>query len=185
MFPSRLSSLSILTILLPFVHAGPTFVTPPYDNITDFQTLASRQAATPLQHLFPVGQSLGAGSWWTTARGLNGARELSDATLRPQNRMADHPHTYTNAPDGSRAMRVTYKKGSYSFKGPKPGGVSFYALGPAGVDMATAKELTFGYSVYVDQSFDFVKGGKLPGPGMSCSSLHPFSPSNWTFSWRR
>jgi len=166
MFSSHRSSFVIIALLLAFAKAAPSaFNDLSKNNATDFQTLSSRQSATPFQYLFPRGQPLGAGSWWTTAQGLGGARALSDGTLRPQNRLEGHPHTYENAPDGSRAIRIRYKEGSYSFNGPQAGGFSFFALGPSDVDMTTAHEITFGYSVYVDQSFDFVRGGKLPGPG--------------------
>jgi len=38
-----------------------------------------------------------------------------------------------------------------------------YAPGPSSVDLTTAKEATFGYSVYFPVGFAFQKGGKMPG----------------------
>jgi hypothetical protein len=73
------------------------------------------------------------------------------------------PHTYTAAPDGKKAMKAHYPKGSYTFGFDPQGGFSFYAPGPADVDLTTAKEATFGYSVFFPEGFDFNLGGKLPG----------------------
>jgi len=60
-------------------------------------------------------------------------------------------------------MKITYPEGSYNFQHEPLGGVSWYAPGPANVDLTTAKEVTFGYSVYFEDGFDFNIGGKLPG----------------------
>jgi len=60
-------------------------------------------------------------------------------------------------------MRAHYPKGSYTFGNDPQGGFSFYAPGPDDVDLTTAKEATFGYSVYFPKGFAFQKGGKLPG----------------------
>lgn len=72
-------------------------------------------------------------------------------------------HSYTNAPDGKPAMRAFYPKGSYTFGFKPQGGFSFYAPGPANVDLSNAKEATFGYAVYFPAGFGFQLGGKLPG----------------------
>jgi hypothetical protein len=72
-------------------------------------------------------------------------------------------HTYTNAPDGKKAMKAHYPKGSYTFGNQPQGGFSFYAPGPSNVDLKTAKEATFGYSIFFPEGFDFNLGGKLPG----------------------
>lgn len=60
-------------------------------------------------------------------------------------------------------MQAHYPKGSYTFGHQPQGGISFYAPGPSDVDLTTAKEATFGYSVMFDEGFDWNKGGKLPG----------------------
>jgi Polysaccharide lyase 14 len=59
--------------------------------------------------------------------------------------------------------------GAYDYKGSN-GGVSFYAQ-PA--DLSDAKEVTFSYSLYFSQGFDFNKGGKLPGMCALCSCCFP------------
>jgi hypothetical protein len=72
-------------------------------------------------------------------------------------------YAYGNAPDGRRAMKAFFPQGSYTFTHQPQGGFSFYAPGPADVDLTAAKEATFGYSVYFPNGFAFNKGGKLPG----------------------
>jgi hypothetical protein len=54
---------------------------------------------------------------------------------------------------------VLYPAGSYSPQGSIRGGFQFYAQ-PAPFPNT---QITFNYSVFFPQSFDFVKGGKLPG----------------------
>jgi hypothetical protein len=100
---------------------------------------------------------------WTVASSDANALPLSDSTLRPEKVMRSVPHSYTKAPDGKAAMRATYPRGSYTFGHSPQGGFSFYAPGPAAVDLTRAKEATFGYSVYMPAGFDPVLGGKLPG----------------------
>ena len=55
--------------------------------------------------------------------------------------------------------------GAYDYKGPQ-GGLSFYAQP---IDLSDAKEVTFSYSLYFSNAFDFNLGGKLPG---MCESYH-------------
>jgi hypothetical protein len=64
-------------------------------------------------------------------------------------------------------MLAIFPKGCHSHSQTK-GGFSFYAPGPQGVDLTTAKEVTFGFSVMFEHGFQFNKGGKLPG---LCESL--------------
>lgn len=60
-------------------------------------------------------------------------------------------------------MQAHYPEGSYTFTHSPEGGLSFYAPGPDEVDLTTAKEATFGYSVMFEEGFEWQKGGKLPG----------------------
>ncbi|KAF8193712.1 polysaccharide lyase family 14 protein, partial [Pholiota molesta] len=118
------------------------------------------RAAPSEQALFPLSRGV---SSWTTLPGAKGALPLSDDTLRP-NHVAEGPkHSYVKAPDGRMALRAQYPKGSYRPGADPRGGISFYAPGPESVDLTTAKEATFGYSVMFPDGFEFVKGGKLPG----------------------
>ncbi|KAJ7054073.1 polysaccharide lyase family 14 protein [Mycena amicta] len=81
----------------------------------------------------------------------------------PPSSSAHSVHTYMSAPDGKEAMRAIYPEGSWTYNHSPQGGISFYAPGPNSLDMTTAKELTFGYSVFFEHGFEFNKGGKLPG----------------------
>lgn len=126
---------------------------------------AASPSATPaisvkgvLAKLFPIVSSQS----WTTFPST-AALALSDATLRPFKILQAVAHTYTSAPDGTPAMKAHYPQGSYTFGHNPQGGFSFYAPGPSDVDLTTAKEATFGYSVFFPEGFDFQKGGKLPG----------------------
>jgi len=64
---------------------------------------------------------------------------------------------------GKKAIKAHYPKGSFNPSHEPRGGLSFYAPGPSSVDLTTAKEATFGYSVYFPAGFQFNMGGKLPG----------------------
>ena len=59
-------------------------------------------------------------------------------------------------------MLATFPKGSCSLSNTN-GGFSFYSPGPENVNLTTAKEVTFGYSVMFEEGFQFNMGGKLPG----------------------
>jgi len=65
------------------------------------------------------------------------------------------------APDGSDSLIADYPAGIVDLTG---SGYSFYTEGAANdVDIEGASEITFTYSVYFPEGYDFVKGGKLPG----------------------
>jgi hypothetical protein len=113
-----------------------------------------------LSALFPVP---GFSESWSTAPQAPNPMPLSDSTFRPSRLMRGLPHDYVNAPDGKQAMKAHYPQGSYTFGHQPQGGLSFYAPGPSSVDLTSAKEVTFGYSVFFEEGFAFNKGGKLPG----------------------
>ncbi|KAI0685157.1 hypothetical protein BC835DRAFT_1290930 [Cytidiella melzeri] len=117
-------------------------------------------AASISSPLFPVSPQL---QYWTTSTSISGALPLSDATFRPHNEITALPHPYVDAPDGELSMQAFFPAGSYNFQNTPQGGFSFYAPGPASVDLTTAKEATFGYTAYFPAGFDFVQGGKVPG----------------------
>ncbi|KAF8177624.1 polysaccharide lyase family 14 protein [Pholiota molesta] len=137
----------------------------PASSSTKGSSVAPSASSTPvtakglLSKLFPVP---GSSATWTTSPS-SGSLALSDTTFRPFKVLQSVPHTYTAAPDGKKAMKAHYPKGSYTFGFDPQGGFSFYAPGPADVDLTTAKEATFGYSVFFPEGFDFNLGGKLPG----------------------
>lgn len=124
----------------------------PATNATSFASISSP--------LFSVSPQL---SYWSTSKSISGALPLADSTFQPHNQISALKHPYVAAPDGVQSMQAFYPAGSYNFQNSPQGGFSFYAPGPASVDLTTAKEATFGYSVYFPSGFDYVKGGKLPG----------------------
>jgi len=119
----------------------------------------STGVAGSLEALFPVSQDVA----WTTSEESDSALPLSDSTFRPTSVLKALNHSYVNAPDGKPSMQAHYPKGSFTFGNDPQGGFSFYAPGPASVNLTTAKEATFGYSVFFQEGFDWVKGGTLPG----------------------
>lgn len=112
--------------------------------------------------LFPVSDTTS----WSVSSAVTDAFAFNDDTFRPEHEIKDLTHPYVAAPDGVQSMQVHYPKGSFKLSAAPPtprGGLSFYAPGPASVDLTTAQEATLSYSVFFPDGFDFVKGGKLPG----------------------
>ncbi|KAF8481422.1 hypothetical protein JB92DRAFT_3271283 [Gautieria morchelliformis] len=126
-----------------------------------------------LSLLFPAGQG---SSLWSTVSSLATSVPLNTAAFNPIHLMKTAKPSYTNAPDGSPALQIHFQKGkaaatvsllcvliivagAYDYKGPR-GGISFYARP---MDLSNAKEVTFSYSLYFSDGFNFNKGGKLPG----------------------
>ncbi|EIW60967.1 polysaccharide lyase family 14 protein [Trametes versicolor FP-101664 SS1] len=112
--------------------------------------------------LFPVSDTTS----WSVSSAVTDALAFNDDTFRPEHEIKDLTHPYVAAPDGVQSMQVHYPKGSFKLSAAPPtprGGLSFYAPGPASVDLTTAQEATLSYSVFFPDGFDFVKGGKLPG----------------------
>ena len=106
--------------------------------------------------VFPVGS--GSASW-TTDTDMSGALSFTDA-LKPLS--SGHLPDTVSAPDGSQALSATYPAGIVGLK--NGGGMNFYTEGNKnGVNVEGATEVTFTYSVFFPDDFDFVKGGKLPG----------------------
>ena len=158
MFPMLTTASLALAAVLP-AHA---YVLTPTPTIPD---LAAR--ADVGGPLFPVSPQE---TYWTTDQDLPSPSPLADSTFRPHNQITALTHDYVTAPDGKLSMQAIYPAGSYTFSHDPQGGFSFYAPGPANVDLTTAKEATFSYDVYFPSGFQFVKGGKLPG---LCTSSSP------------
>ncbi|KAG5339741.1 hypothetical protein C0989_003855 [Termitomyces sp. Mn162] len=123
-------------------------------------TTKALAATGKLQSLFPVS---GFSKSWSTSPLASNSFSLSDSTFRPTKGISALSHNFVAAPDGKKAMQAHFPQGSYTFGHNPQGGVSFYAPGPSSVDLTTAKEATFGYSVFFEKGFAFNKGGKLPG----------------------
>lgn len=119
----------------------------------------SSSGRTPLlEALFPVPPLQS----WTTCSDAADALPLSDETLQPTKVLKDLKWEYVWQA-GKTAMKVFYPKGSMNPGNNPKGGVSFYSSGPSWVDLRTAKEATFAYSVYFEEGFEFNLGGKIPG----------------------
>jgi len=131
------------------------------------------QAAPPssiaglIKALFPVSQTAES---WTTVAGVAGSLPLADSTFKPFKEISALAPQYVQSPgsDSKLSMKVTYNQGSFKLDNSDLGGISFYAPGPDNVDLTTAKEATFGYSVMFEEGFEFNMGGKLPGLCESC-----------------
>ncbi|CAE6538096.1 unnamed protein product [Rhizoctonia solani] len=111
--------------------------------------------------LFPGGTSA-KGSKWSTNPAVSGAIALSDEALRATKMISKLSHPVVDK-EGKKAMQISFAKGSVAYRGSALGGVSFYALGPASQPITNAKVLTFSFSVFFQDGFEFNKGGKLPG----------------------
>ncbi|KAI0333119.1 hypothetical protein GY45DRAFT_350915 [Cubamyces sp. BRFM 1775] len=124
-----------------------------------FPSSATALYARGTSKLFPVSDS----NSWSVSSQVSGALPLSDDTLRPTHDIKGLAHNYVSAPDGVFSLQAHYPAGSFKPSASPQGGLSFYAPGPNSVDLTTAKEATLSYSVFFEDGFDFVKGGKLPG----------------------
>lgn len=110
---------------------------------------------------FPLGVKAG-NSKWSTNPAFGSAIALSDDALRATKVIARLSHPVVEM-QGKKAMQISYAKGAVAYNSKALGGVSFYALGPAGQPINNAKVITFSYSVLFEKGFQFNKGGKLPG----------------------
>lgn len=99
---------------------------------------------------------------WTTAPGTDETVPLGDDTFQPTRDSSGSNKKYSKA-KGRKVLKAHYPEGSFKPSHEPKGGFSFYASGPSDVDLTTAKEATFGFSVMFPDGFDFVLAGKLPG----------------------
>lgn len=89
-------------------------------------------------------------------------------------------------PPPSLAWEAIYPKGSINPSAPIPGGFGFYLSGPPRFAQALqggAMEAVMSYRMMLDQDWDFVKGGKLPGACGSCQFLRCNTSEHDTCSW--
>ncbi|KDR81970.1 hypothetical protein GALMADRAFT_59110 [Galerina marginata CBS 339.88] len=156
------ASASLDLVKVPTTHksSSTSKASPKPASSTPIPNVSTGIVSGILGNLFPV---TGFSESWTTSPSSQSAFSLTDSTFRPNHVLNTVLHTYANAPDGKKAMMAHYPKDSYTFGHDPQGGFSFYAPGPKSVDLSTAKEATFGYSVYFPKGFAFNLGGKLPG----------------------
>jgi hypothetical protein len=153
--------------------------------MTSSQTRNSEASLNPssINPVFPLGRGLQS---WTTLQSASDALPISDTTFRPTkgNKALTHDTVTSPEPNSRPAMLAIFPKGCHSHSQTK-GGFSFYAPGPQSVDLTTAKEVTFGYSVMFEHGFQFNKGGKLPGLCESSSSLYFIVAHKVPRRWRQ
>jgi len=106
---------------------------------------------------------------WTTSEFFRKALPIDDETFRSVKILENTTRRVLEAPDGVVSLEGFYPNGSYTFTHDPRGGFSFYAPGPEDVDLTTAKEATFAYTVLFPEGYEWVKGGKLPG---LCTYMH-------------
>jgi hypothetical protein len=95
-----------------------------------------------------------------------GVHKVTSSTMH---RLVKPPPTSTsNAP--SSAWEAVYPKGSINPSAPIPGGFGFYLSGPTmfAKRLETASEVIFSYRMMLQDGWEWVKGGKLPGVCKSC-----------------
>ncbi|OCF35167.1 hypothetical protein I317_02319 [Kwoniella heveanensis CBS 569] len=115
-------------------------------------TSASGGSSGSTSNLFPWGT--GSAHWTTSDGGLS-----FEGALKPLT--AGKLPSSGSAPDGSNALVASYPAGTV---GLSSAGYSFYTEGAHnGVQVDGATEVSFSYSVYLNDGFQFVKGGKMPG----------------------
>lgn len=119
------------------------------------------------RELYPIKPTFGG---WTTSKIFERTLHIDDKTFRSVEILPNTTGRVLEAPDGVVSLEAFYPKGSYTFGYTPRGGLSFYAPGPEDVDLTTAREATFAYTVLFLEGFDWVKGGKIPG---FCTSPFP------------
>ena len=135
----------------------------------------NQESCSLARELYPVRPTF---DDWTTSEVFANALPIDDKTFRSVNILANTTRRILGAPDGIVSLEAFYPSGSYTFGHTPRGGFSFYAPGPENVDLTTAKEATFAYTVLFPEGFEWVKGGKLPG---FCTYTHPsFTSSSVT-----
>ncbi|WVW86841.1 hypothetical protein I302_108896 [Kwoniella bestiolae CBS 10118] len=119
---------------------------------TSQQAESTSSSSSSSSSLFPWGT--GSASWTTSSGGLS-----FESALKPLT--AGKLPSHGTAPDGSDSLVANFPAGTV---GISSAGFSFYTSGAhQGVQVDQAKEVSFSYSVYLADGFNFVKGGKFPG----------------------
>jgi hypothetical protein len=95
------------------------------------------------------------------------------------------PAVDPSVPPPGLAWEAFYPEGSIDPKGDRPGGFGFYLSGPPGFSerLADANEVVFSYRMMLQEGWEWMKGGKLPGICRYRISIVYVSPIN--SRWRR
>jgi hypothetical protein len=125
--------------------------------------------STSSSAVFPV---TGVNSGWSVAKAATPASiddlpfTANTLIVKKQAKGSAHPIV---SHEGKSAIHAKIPKGALTPGTTPYGGFSFYCPGASKggdvpiVDMTTAKEVTFSYSIYFSAGYDFNLGGKLPG----------------------
>jgi len=108
------------------------------------------------------------------------------ASRTTHNLVTPPPASASNAP--KLAWEAVYPKGSINPSATIPGGFEFYLSGPTNFSQSlkTASEVIFSYRMMLQDEWEWVKGGKLPGACKFCDLASVFaSPPDSSCSWRR
>ncbi|KIO32503.1 polysaccharide lyase family 14 protein [Tulasnella calospora MUT 4182] len=118
--------------------------------------------------LFPVP---GVNSGWSVAKAS--IPQAKDVTLTDKTFIVHKEASTSKRPvvtfSGKKAIRARMTKGSVTPGTSPAGGFSFYSPGATLngnspiVDLSKANEMTFGYSIFFEEGYNFNLGGKLPG----------------------
>ena len=120
----------------------------------------NREQCSLARELYPVTPTF---EDWTTSEIFDKALPIDDETFRSVAITSNTTRRILEAPDGIVSLEGFYPNGSFNFGHTPRGGFSFYAPGPEDVDLTTAREATFGYTVLFPEGYEWVQGGKLPG----------------------
>ena len=91
-------------------------------------------------------------------------------TSRTTHNLVKPPPASTSCNAPSLAWEAVYPKGSINPSATIPGGFEFYLSGPSNFSQSleTASEVIFSYRMMLQDEWEWVKGGKLPGVCESC-----------------
>lgn len=167
--------MSIKLLPLLFLSIGVASVGNSYDGTAEqwWSSHGNLQQCPLASELYPVTPTC---EDWTTSEIFENALPIDDETFRSVNILANVTRRVLEAPDGVVSLEAFYPSGSFTFGHNPRGGFSFYAPGPEDVDLTTAKEATFAYTVLFPEGFEWVKGGKLPG-FCTCKQCAPLPSS--------
>jgi len=137
---------------VPSMRFDPSYLIPISEFITGFTT-SSHVHHKNLQHVPLADKELG-------------VHKVASRTTH--NLVKPPPASAYNAP--ALAWEAVYPKGSINPSATIPGGFEFYLSGPTNFSQSleTASEAIFSYRMMLQDEWEWVKGGKLPGACEFC-----------------
>lgn len=159
--------MSVRLLSLLFLTAGIVSAGYGHDEEAGWGNHDNREHCPLARELYPVRPT---SDNWTTSEIFDKALPIDDESFRSVSILSNVTRRILEAPDGVVSLEGFYPNGSYTFGHTPRGGFSFYAPGPEDVDLTTAQEATFAYTILFPEGYEWVKGGKLPG---FCMYTHP------------